>query len=192
MRRALVAVGLLVACSRGDHHPSHKSSAPAEKTVEEIEVPARPIEHRMSCGNVTAIWRGERIDGRYDHYDSMWLEVRGRAPVEVTADDSPELATFDVFSPDCKHVLILRSRSGPYHIVATARVAAYLDGAKPDHVLAGERSSDGITGSGVFHDGGWISNDEVGYQWGCCDPPVFTRYKLDGTSTSKLAPPMRH
>jgi hypothetical protein len=189
LKYSLVAIVLLFACSR-DREPARKTPPAIAPPAQEIEIPARPIEHRLSCGGVTAIWRGERIDGRYDHYASMWLEVKGRAPTRVTADDDPELQSFDIFSPDCKHVLILRSRWGPYHVVATTRVAAYLDGAAPDHVLAGQRDPDSISGTGVFHDGGWIANDEVGYEWGCCDPPVFTRYKLDGTTRSSMAPSM--
>jgi hypothetical protein len=184
LKSALVAVAVLAACS-SDRSPLDDVARRSPAHAEEIEIPARPIEHRLSCGDVTAIWHGERIDGRYDHYDSLSLQLKGRPPVRMT-DDEPELASFDIFSPDCKHVLLLKSRYGPYHVVATSRLAAYLDGAKPDHVLAGERDPEGISGTGVFHDGGWISNDEVGYEWGCCDPPVLTRYKLDGTSSSKL------
>lgn len=86
--------------------------------------------------------------------------------------------SFDIFSPDCKHVLLLYSHNGPYHIVRTARLAEYLRGGKPAHVLAGKPDRKGVTGTGVFHDGAWLSNNEVSYQWGCFDPPITTRFKL--------------
>lgn len=187
MKRILALAVLAASCSRSDP-PRKAAPAVAMPDEPEVELPARPIEYRLTCGQTTAIWRGNRYDEEWDKYDSLWLELPGRAPVRVSRDDAPELDSFDIFSPDCSHVLLLKSRYGPYHIVATSRLAAYLDGGKPDHVLAGERDPDSISGTGVFHDGGWISSDEVGYEWGCCDPPVFTRYKLDGTSSSKMAP----
>lgn len=191
MNRALVVVAAALAACSSDRSLLDDVRVDEVDEIDEIEIPARPIEHRLTCGDVTAIWRGERIDGRYDHYDSLWLEPAGRAAVRISADDESELDSFDIFSPGGKHVLVPTSRWGPYHIVATSRIAAYLDGAKPDHVLAGERDPDSISGTGVFHDGKWISNDEVSYQWGCCDPPVLTRYRLDGTSSSTLAPSNR-
>jgi hypothetical protein len=171
----------LVACSNSREQPHDRPAvverAPVQADAASIDAPPTPIEHRAVCGDVTAIWRGERDEG-FDVYTELWFQ-RGaapqqKAPIELEGPDKE----FDIFSPDCKNVLLLQSRNGPYHIVAASRLDAYLRGGKPDHVLAGEPDPEGITGTGVFHDGAWISNHEVVYQWGCCDPPIVTRFKL--------------
>lgn len=187
MSRGLVALAVLVACSHRDRATPHDAPH-APVAVAEADIPDRPIEHRQTCGNVTAIFRGIQIDGKWDAYNELAFSVDGHTPISVTDDEDQRFETSSVFSPDCRNTLILRSRYGPYHVVATAHLAAYLAGGKPDHVLAGKPDPDGITGTGVFSDGAWISNTEVSYTWGCCDPPVVTHYKLDGTSTSSLGP----
>lgn len=73
--------------------------------------------------------------------------------------------TFDVFSPDGKWVLLLQDRFGPYHVVATSRLADYLQGkAQPDKVVtvprpAGQQAL-------VHSQGRWISPTEIEYQVG--------------------------
>lgn len=137
--------------------------------------PSSRIDQRVACGDVTAIWRGER-GGAIE----LWFELgKGATPIRMPTGDLfwSDLSS-DIFSPDCSHVLLLYSHNGPYHIVRTARLAEYLRGAAPDHVLAGEPDPKGVTGTGVFHDGAWVSNTTVRYQWGCCDPPVVSTFEL--------------
>lgn len=179
MKRALLMA--LVACSsKSDPPPARSVTPPTPAPIDAaivVDAAATPIEHRVTCGDVVAIWRGENDEG-IEIYSELWFQ-RGtaqeqKAPIELEGPDK----AFDIFSPDCKHVLLLVSRNGPYHIVATSRLDAYLRGGTPDHVLAGIPDPEGITGTGVFHDGAWVSNDEVVYQWGCCDPPIVTRFEL--------------
>jgi len=120
--------------------------AHADSAVAPQDAAPGPVEHRMICGDVTAIWRGHREVVRANYQR--------------------------------KHVLLLKSRYGPYHVVRTDRLRAYLRGAKPDHVLDGVKDPNGITGTGVFRAGGWVSSDEIAYTWGCCDPPITTRFWL--------------
>ena len=149
-------------------------------------VPTRgPVTHRERCGAVQATWRGERdpVDGS-DRWDSLVIEVDGHSKrwSRDLSDFAPDARSTDLFSPDCHHLMLLTSRTGPYHIVRTDRMAAYLDGEKPEVTLAGERTplpdGDGFVGAGVFRGGGWISNTKVAYTWGCCDPPVTTEVEI--------------
>jgi len=104
-----------------------------------------PISHRESCATVAATWTGER-SGSFEHYSSLTLETGGVTKRWSLDDIAP---SFDIFSPDCQHVLLLQSHDGPYHVVRMDHVAGYLAGAAPDQVLAGSR------------DGHWLSNTEV-------------------------------
>lgn len=136
------------------------------------------ITHEERCPGVRAVWTGDRTDG-YEHYKRLRLEIEGgkRRTRDIEKFDS-DTRGFGIFSPDCKRVLLLQSRMGPFHIVRVSRLAAYADGAEPDHVLAGEPSEDGISGTGVFRRGAWVSNTEVSYTWGCCEPAITTRFVL--------------
>lgn len=162
--------------------PSDAAVPPRDAAIAEPDrrdAAASPVEHRERCGDVTAIWRGERDDG-HDLFEELWFEIgHGARPLRMpTGDLSFSDWSFGVFSPDCRHVLLLYSHEGPYHVVRTARLASYLTTGKPDFILEGKPDPRGVTGTGVFHDGAWISNTEVSYQWGCCDPPIVTRFVL--------------
>jgi hypothetical protein len=137
----------------------------------------RSIEHRVTCGDVTAIWTGEN-DGDYDHWTTLAFSVGRRTRTFSRDLASNDEVDFGIFSPDCRRVLLLQSRMGPFHVVRTHDLAAYLGGAPPERELRGERSADGISGTGVFRGGGWISNTEVAFTWGCCDPPITTHVAL--------------
>lgn len=146
-------------------------------------------DRKVTCGDVIAIYRPKLVDGiptynlRFEHQGkkSKWLELQNR------------VEDFDLFSPDCSRVMLLKSRYGPVDVVSVKRLDAYLHGAKPDFVLTGDRSTDGITSTGVFRDGSWLSNDEVAYTWGCCDPPITTTYTLStGKKRRQFAPSEAH
>ncbi len=145
----------------------------------------QPVVHEQRCGAVKATWRGEHDPTESgDRWQSLAIEVDGRAKpwTQDLLELSPDARTTDLFSPDCRRVLLLTSREGPYHVIRTERMAAYLDGAKPDYVLDGERTplpdGEGFVGAGVFQGGGWLSNTTVAYTWGCCDPPITTTFEL--------------
>lgn len=174
MTSRIVFVLAVAACS---------SPIPAPAPPHETE--PTPAVHEQRCGSVKATWRGVH-DPTYgdDRWDSLTIAVDGHANrwTQDLTDFSPDARTTDLFSPDCRHLLLLTSREGPYHIIRTERMAAYLDGAKPDYVLRGERTplpdGEGMVGAGVFRGGGWLSNGTVEYTWGCCDPPVTTKFDL--------------
>ena len=173
--RGVVVLVVVAGCHRSI---SDENSPAAPAPRPEPVLAPRVLEHRVTCGRVTAIWRGNADDG-FDVYDSLAFEIGGRTrKFRGELVGHGESFTFDIFSPDCRRVMLLQSRLGPYHVVRTDQLAAYLDGAPPEYVLAGERDPAGITGTGVFRDGGFINDNEVGYTWGCCDPPITTTVKL--------------
>lgn len=156
----LVTVLALVACSKSEPRA----------------LPDGPISHEERCPGVRAVWTGTRGDG-YERYERLTLELAGgqRWARDIEDHDSPG---FGVFSPDCQRVLLLQSRMGPFHVVRLTRLPAYAGGAEPDHVLAGEPSDDGVSGTGVFRGGAWVSSREIAYTWGCCEPAITTRFVL--------------
>jgi hypothetical protein len=149
----------------------------ATPRAEEPEPTPRAIEHRVTCGAVTAVWTGEN-DGTYDHWSALAFKLAGRTRTFTRELPDNDAGPFEIFSPDCRRVLLLQSRMGPFHVVRTRDLAAYLGGAPPERELRGERSPDGISGTGVFRGGGWVSNTEVAFAWGCCVPPITTHVTL--------------
>lgn len=166
----LVAILFLCAACSSKSEPPPSGDQPAKSDG--------PITHEERCRGVRAVWKGEHADG-YDHYNELVLEIDGgmRWTRDISEFDS-DARGFKIFSPDCKRVLLLQSRLGPFHIVRVDRLAAYAAGEQPEHVLAGEWPSDGISGTGVFRRGAWASNNVVSYTWGCCEPAITTRYVL--------------
>ncbi|MFT3700129.1 MAG: hypothetical protein QM831_43690 [Kofleriaceae bacterium] len=141
--------------------------------------------HEQRCASVKAVWHGQHDAGfSGDRWESLEITVDGHPKpwIRDLTELAPEARTTDLFSPDCKHALLLKSRGGPYHVIATEKLAAYLDGAPPDYVLDGERTKlpdgEGTTGVGVFRGGAWTSDTSIEYTWGCCDPPVTTKFEL--------------
>lgn len=174
MTRSIAFVFAVAACS------SHKIEPPPQR-----ETTPKPAMHEQRCGAVKATWRGEHDPGYSgDRWESLTIEVGGRPKpwTQNLLDFAPEARTTDLFSPDCRNVLLLTSRGGPYHVIRTERIGAYLDGAHPDHVLDGEKTplpdGEGVVGAGVFRGGAWLSNTTIAYTWGCCDPPVTTNFEL--------------
>ncbi|MEZ4401413.1 MAG: hypothetical protein R3B06_15415 [Kofleriaceae bacterium] len=175
MNRAAAALVLAACSSRApERAPAVPAGDAAPPDATGTTAAAAPIEHRVTCGDVTAIWQGVRVDGR-DEYDRLAFVVPGQAtPLPFPHGEMyPPYWSFDIFAPGCGHVLLLRSYTGPYDVVATPRLAAFLRGAAPDHVLAGRPGEAGaVTG------GAWVDATHVRYQWGCCDPPVAMEFAL--------------
>jgi hypothetical protein len=138
-----------------------------------------PLRHEVSCPGVKAIWSGEST-GTYEHYTQLTLEVAGATkPWTLDLENISRSAwSFDIFSPDCRRVLLLQSRLGPFHIVRVDHLARYIRDGQPDFELVGERVPDATSGTGNFRNGSWVSNTEVTYEWGCCDPPVTSRFVI--------------
>lgn len=145
--------------------------------VERPTPPAEPhvIEHVESCPDAQAKWQGTRDDGN-DTYSMLTLTADGAKPIRIDLEDVPRANwSFSIFSPDCQRVLLLLSRGGPYHVVRLDHLARYAAGEPPELELHGKPDPKAGTGAGNLRDGAWISNTELSYSWGCCDPPIVER-----------------
>ena len=67
-------------------------------------------------------------------------------------------------SPDGRWLFLPQDHYGPFHIVAVERVAAYLQGAAPDHVL-GHQSAEGES-AWVHAGAGWTGESTFSYRAG--------------------------
>jgi len=85
--------------------------------------------------------------------------------------------SFDLFSPDGAHVLLLQDHYGPYHVIATGRLKDYLMGrAKPNYVVTKPgRPTDPAK---VHRDGHWISAREIQFTVACCGGRETITYRL--------------
>jgi len=177
--RWLVACALAACSSRGAEPP--KPTRPPGDAARAVEpgsggdaTTATAIEHRRVCGGVVAIWRGYREDGLAAYQELEFVIPDVPTPLRFPHGEMyPSYWSFDIFAPDCRHVLLLPAFTGPYHVVQTSRLAAYLGGAAPDHILRGRSGETGAVANGA-----WVSATEIRYQWGCCDPPIELRFTL--------------
>ena len=146
----------------------------------QVERPASPtgpraIEHVEGCPGARATWHGARDDGN-DTYSTLTLSADGSKPIKIDLEDVPRANwSFSIFSPDCKRVLLLLSRGGPYHVVRLDHLARYAAGEPPELELHGNPDAKAGVGAGNLRDGSWNSNTEISYAWGCCDPPTVER-----------------
>ncbi len=86
---------------------------------------------------------------------------------------------FEVFSRDCQWVALLVDHSGPYHLVRTAQLAGYLDGAVAPVVLQakGEEAS-------VHGDGRWTEDGRFEFTASCCGGAKALRATTAGEVTT--------
>jgi hypothetical protein len=180
-RRASLLVVLVGGCE-----PS-QPSAPASKPIEPPSDPGPAIElARKTCGTApTAIWRGHRSEP----YDGVEISIEyGFEQLAFVFADGTELPVEpvgtlyfsdwrqEIFAPDCKHVVLLQDRFGPYHIVATEHLREYLSGRHPaDHVVAG---NSGCTSAAVHGDARWLDADTLEYGLAACGDAWDVRFEL--------------
>jgi hypothetical protein len=174
---------LLVSCSHKSEPPiEHGPASPVvmlDAPPVAVELAETPITHVASCPGVRATWSGVHTNDS-DRFTTLRLDIDGATkPITYDLEDIPSADwSFDIFSPDCHHVLLLQSRQGPYHVIAIARLARYAAGARPDFILSPKQDPRTETGHGNLSDGVWVSNSEVAYTWGCCDPHVTEHFVL--------------
>jgi|SRR5579859_926169 len=85
--------------------------------------------------------------------------------------------SLDIFSPDGAYVLLLQDEYGPYHIVATGKLKAYLTaGAKPDYVVPESYAQD--EAPHTYSDGHWVSARSIEFTASCCGSTETLTYTL--------------
>ncbi len=85
---------------------------------------------------------------------------------------------FEIFSPDGSRLALLQDRFGPYHVVETDHLKAYLSGARePDHVV-GKVSATVEDPAAVHSDARWISDTMLAYSLTCCGEMETVRWRI--------------
>ena len=87
---------------------------------------------------------------------------------------------FDVISPDGRHVLLIQSHYGPYHIVSVDRLRGYLAGdLGPNYEI--DWKFPNSTADSVLSEGGWWSTHLVVFHATCCGTTERLVYELDNS-----------
>lgn len=126
----------------------------------------------VTSGPITAHFGAEKPDDGSSNYwvKALWFTFAqddGIYPFKPTGTLFFSDWRFDIFSPDGVHVALLQDRFGPYHLVPTARLKAYLRGRGQPAAIVGQKR---ITGepTAVHEDGRWLSSQEFQYTLTCC------------------------
>lgn len=166
LRRVLLALGLL-GCTPEAEPPLVRDPMPEAPPVQELA--------RASCAGVSAIWRGVDPGGEYPieyGFESLAFHFVEGPHAGETIDFEPSGTLFfsdwrrELFSPDCRRVLLLQDRFGPYHVVGREQLPDYLLGrAAPEAIL---RSCTGCSSAAVHADAVWIDADTIEYEASAC------------------------
>jgi hypothetical protein len=140
------------------------------------------------CAGTTAIWSGHdpnETEGDYPityGFETLAFRFDTGPHAGSTLEFVPAGALYfsdwrlDIFSPDCRRVLLLQDRFGPYHVVALDRLHDYLLGrAEPEAVLTG---CTGCTSAAVHAEGQWVDADTLAWETGACGTTEFHRVDL--------------
>jgi hypothetical protein len=145
--------------------------------------PALPPEIKtVTSGPVTAHFGAEKPDDGSSSYwvKALWFTFAhddGVYPFKPQGTLFFSDWRFDIFSPDGVHVALLQDRFGPYHVVPTARLKAYLRGrALPDEIVGQKRKTGEL--AAVHEDGHWLSNQEFRYTLVCCGTPEVKTHRV--------------
>jgi hypothetical protein len=140
------------------------------------------------CADTTALFRGHDARKLGEHYpvtydvESLAFRFDAGPHAGTTIEFEPRGVLYfsdwqlDIFSPDCRRVLLLQDRFGPYHVVAIDRLPDYLLGrAEPEVVLTGCR---GCSSAAVHAKARWIDADTLEYETGACGTTEHHRVDL--------------
>jgi hypothetical protein len=157
--------------------------------------PAFPPEiHAVTVHGITAHFGGEKtpvaVYGPLEYgVEALWFTFEGDWRSYVFKPKGELFFTdwsFDLFSPDGAHVLLLQDHYGPYHVVATDRLKHYLTGrAKPNYVVTkrGGRIDPAMVHSGAH----WISAREIQFRVACCGSSETLIYRLGQKAALKAS-----
>jgi hypothetical protein len=188
--RGLVVLGLL-----GCTEPAVPEPADPVDVVEPRVEPVAPERELATarCATTSAIWRGEDVTEPGSNYPITYgfhtlafrFDTGPHAGQTIDFDPKGELYfsdwQLDIFSPDCRRVLLLQDRFGPYHVVALDELPDYLLGlAEPEAILTG---CTGCSSAGVHSDSRWIDADILEYETAACG--TSERQRVDLRTKSK-------
>jgi len=156
---------------------------PSGSSVAGLTLP--PEIHAVTVRGVTAHFGGEKppvaVDAPLDFgVQALWFTFDGDSRSYLFKPKGELFFSdwsFDLFSPDGAHVLLLQDHYGPYHVVATDRLRDYLMGrAKPNYVVT--RRGRPTDPAKVHRDGHWLSAREIQFTVACCGSRETIIYRL--------------
>ena len=139
---------------------------PAVRPTEIIEAAALKA---TRCGDVTALWTGKPPDGPgplWSFIDTLKFRLadgseRKFAPA---GNIEPPHTAFELFSPDCSTVALAQDSYGPYHLVPTAELGAYLEGKRAPIVVKPPAAST----AQILTEQHWVSPTRFEFFASCC------------------------
>ncbi|MEE8516847.1 MAG: tetratricopeptide repeat protein [Alphaproteobacteria bacterium] len=136
----------------------------------------------ITSGPVTAHFGAEKPDDGSANYwvKALWFTFAhddGIYPFKPEGTLFFSDWRFDIFSPDGVHVALLQDRFGPYHVVPTARLKAYLRGRAQPAAIVGQKRKTGEIAA-VHEDGHWLSTQEFQYTLTCCGTSKVKTHRL--------------
>ena len=157
MKRLLVPLLLLAAaCPKSAAYP--------------VEVKLDGALYAEKCGEVTAEWLGTPPEaGTPRSFGTEALRFRFTdtvLPFEPPGQLSFSDWSYEVFSPDCQHVLLLQDSAGPYHLVALSQLRQYLKGGSPLAVIQRPAAADAP--AAIHNSQRWISATDFEFFASCC------------------------
>ena len=174
----------------------HGQRADADKMIEHLndyllrgdppdDVETIPYTLELYSAEVTAVFRGSATGGFPLQFgtDKLSFIFPGSLEEFVFHPKGAIYGSdweFDVISPDGRHVLLIQSHYGPYHIVSVDRLRGYVIGdLEPNHEI--DWNFPNSTADAVLSDGGWWSTHLVGFNATCCETTERLVYELNNT-----------
>ena len=181
-RFQLFGLVMLAACGSGvDQKPPPATSTPSGKSQDStVSSEEEILLHELQMEGVLAQFWGVAVPTdvskrfgvralRFAFEDGSSIDFTPRGQLFFTD------WRFDILSPDGQHLLLLQDRYGPYHVVRTDGLRAYLDGGDPDWSFGYENPD----GSAWIHEAAqWSSDTEILYSAGLSDMFPF-RFALE-------------
>ena len=149
------------------------------------DVETVPYTLELYSAEATAVFRGSGTGGFPLQFgtDALSFIFPGSLEAVVFHPKSAVYGSdweFDVISPDGRHVLLIQSHYGPYHIVSVDRLRGYLVGdLGPNYEIDWEFPNS--TADAVLSDGGWWSTHLVVFHATCCGTTERLVYELDNS-----------
>jgi len=167
--------------------------ARADKVVEHLkdyllrsdpadDIETVPYTLELVSAEATAVFRGSVAGGFPLQFGTDMLSFTFPSGLEELAFH-PKGAVygsdweFDVISPDGRHVLLIQSHYGPYHIISVDRLGGYLVGdLEPNYEI--DWKFPNSSAAAVLSDGGWWSTHLVVFNATCCGTTARLVYEL--------------